>query len=105
KWRQGIFSGTADLSVPVANAGGHLQIGDLPAGAAGSHDAGIHSGAYNLKNNGYAQVQLTQAPAGGAYATFSIAYDSDNLYRWLESGGSLLAQTRVNGQTLNRRSV
>jgi hypothetical protein len=66
---------------------------------AGTHYNGISSAAYDVSSNGCAAVQLTQGlnPATTAYAMFSVVRDTSNLYRWYQSGGALIAESKVAG--------
>jgi hypothetical protein len=87
------------LTVPVAVAGGLLQIGALKESLAGAHYNGISSAAYNVSNNGCAAVQLAQGlnPATTAYAMFAVVRDTNNYYRWYQSGDSLVAESKIAG--------
>jgi endonuclease/exonuclease/phosphatase family metal-dependent hydrolase len=99
QWPARVITGTQDNTIPLAIVGGRLQIGDLKDGVTGAHYNGISSAAYNVANNGCAAVQLAQSlnPATSAYAMFAVVRDSNNLYRWYQSGDSLVAQKKVNG--------
>jgi endonuclease/exonuclease/phosphatase family metal-dependent hydrolase len=98
-WPTRVITGTRDATVPVAVAGGLLQIGALKESLAGTHYNGLSSAAYNVSNNGCAAVQLTQGlnPATTAYAMFSLVRDTSNLYRWYQSGDSLIAESKIAG--------
>ena len=80
-------------------AGGRLQIGALKESVTGAHYMGISSGAYNLSNSGCAAVQLAQSPnqSTTAFSMFAVVRDSNNLYRWYQSGTSLIAEKKVGG--------
>src|SRR5581483_1910296 len=99
KWPNATFTSSQDYTVPVAVSAGALQTGRLKASATGSHYNGVASAAYDLTNNGYAQVQLVQAPntATPAYAMFAIGVDVNNFYRWYESGNTLVAEKKLAG--------
>ena len=99
QWPTRVITGTQDATVPVAVAGGLLQIGALKESLTGTHYNGISSAAYNLSNNGCAAVQLAQGlnPATTAYAMFAVVRDTNNLYRWYQSGDSLIAESKIGG--------
>jgi endonuclease/exonuclease/phosphatase family metal-dependent hydrolase len=99
QWPTRVITGTQDASIFLAVGGGRLQIGDLKESLAGTHYNGISSAAYNVANNGCASVQLAQGlnAATRAYAMFAVVRDTNNLYRWYQSGGSLIAERKING--------
>ena len=76
-----------------------FQIGALKDGVTGAHYNGISSAAYNLSNNGCAAVQLAQGlnPSTTAYAMFAVVRDTNNLYRWYQSGDALIAESKIGG--------
>ena len=76
-----------------------FRIGALKDGATGAHYNGISSAVYNLSNNGCAAVQLAQGlnPATAAYAMFAVVRDTNNLYRWYQSGDALIAESKIGG--------
>jgi endonuclease/exonuclease/phosphatase family metal-dependent hydrolase len=99
QWPGGVITGTQDSTIPVAFTGGMLQIGALKASTSSAHYNGISSGAYNLSTNGCAAAQLVTSPdtATTAYAMFAVARDSNNLYRWYQSGNTLVAEKKIAG--------
>ena len=99
QWPTRVITGTQDATVPVAVAGGLLRIGALKESLAGTHYNGISSAAYNVSNNGCAAVQLAQGlnPATTAYAMFAVVRDTNNLYRWYQSGDALVAESKIAG--------
>jgi endonuclease/exonuclease/phosphatase family metal-dependent hydrolase len=99
QWPGRVITGTQDTTIPLALAGGMLQIGELKAGVTGAHNNGISTAAYNVAGNGCASVQLAQGlnPATTAYAMFAVVRDANNLYRWYQAGDSLVAEKKVNG--------
>ncbi|HZR26617.1 MAG TPA: endonuclease/exonuclease/phosphatase family protein [Vicinamibacterales bacterium] len=98
KWSKTLFTGSQDTSIAVA-ASGNLSVGPLKDGVTGSHYNGITSGAFNLGTHGYASVRLAQAPntATLAYAFFAVGTDSNNFYRWYESGNALVIEKKLSG--------
>jgi endonuclease/exonuclease/phosphatase family metal-dependent hydrolase len=99
KWPGGVFTGTQDSTIPLASSGGELQIGSLKASMTGSHYNGISSPAYNLASGGYAYVRMAK-PANTAtlaYTMFAAGSDSNDFYRWYESGNSLVAEKKIAG--------
>ncbi len=99
KWPNAAFTSTPDNTIPVTVNAGALQIGPLKASATSSHYNGMASAAYDMTNNGYAQVQLVQAPntATPAYAMFAFGTDVNNFYRWYESANALVAEKKLAG--------
>lgn len=99
KWPAGTFTSTQDYSIPLAATAGTLQIGPLKVSATGSHYNGIATAPFDLTSNGYAYVQLVQAPNTGtaAYAMFAAGVDANNFYRWYESGNALVAEKKIGG--------
>lgn len=99
QWPAGVITGTKDTSVPVRVTGGRLQIGPLKSATTGTHYNGISSVGYNVSASGCASVQLAQGlnPATAAYAMFALVRDTDNLYRWYQSGNSLVAEKKIGG--------
>jgi endonuclease/exonuclease/phosphatase family metal-dependent hydrolase len=99
QWPGRVITGTQDSTIPVTFTGGMLRIGPLKASTPGVHYNGISSGAYNLSNNGCAAVQLVTSPAAAttAYAMFAVVRDSNNLYRWYQSGNTLVAEKKMAG--------
>jgi len=99
QWPTRVITGTQNATVPVAVAGGLLQVGALKESLAGTHYNGISSAAYNVSNNGCAAVQLTQGlnPATTAYAMFSVVGDTYNQKRWYQSGDALIAESKIGG--------
>jgi endonuclease/exonuclease/phosphatase family metal-dependent hydrolase len=98
-WPTRVITGTEDSTIALSVAGGMLQIGALKDGVAGAHYNGISSAAYNVSNNGCAAVQLAQGlnPTTAAYAMFAVVRDTNNLYRWYQSGGALIAESKIGG--------
>lgn len=98
RWPGQVITGTRDATVPVTVAAGRLRIGDLKE-ATGTHYNGISSGDYDLSTNGCASVQLATAPdpASTAFAMFAVVRDTNNYYRWYQSGGVLIGQQRIGG--------
>jgi endonuclease/exonuclease/phosphatase family metal-dependent hydrolase len=99
QWPGGVITGTRDTTVPVSVTGGRLQIGPLKSATTGTHYNGISSIGYNLATSGCASVQLAQGlnPATTAYAMFALVRDTNNLYRWYQSGGTLVAEKKIGG--------
>ncbi len=99
QWPTRVVSGTQDATIPVAVAGGQLQIGALKETLSGAHYNGLSSPAFNLSSNGCASVQLTEALnlATSAYAMFAVVRDTNNLYRWYQSGDALIAESKIGG--------
>jgi len=99
QWPTRVITGTVDATVPMAFAGGLLQLGALKESMAGTHYNGISTAAYNVSGSGCASVQLAQGlnPATTAYAMFAVVRDTNNLYRWYQSGGSLVAERKIGG--------
>lgn len=99
QWPAGVITGTKDTTVPVAVTGGLLRIGPLKNATTGTHYNGISSIGYNVSASGCASVQLAQGlnPATTAYAMFALVRDTDNLYRWYQSGNSLVAEKKIGG--------
>lgn len=99
QWPAGVITGTKDTTIPVTLTGGGLQIGPLKNATAGTHYNGISSIGYNVSTGGCASVQLTQGlnPATAAYAMFALVRDTDNLYRWYQSGTTLVAEKKIGG--------
>jgi hypothetical protein len=95
----GVFTGASDSTIALNATASGLQIGALKASASGSHYNGITSNAYNLSSNGSASVQLVKAAntATTAYAMFSVGSDSNNYYRWYESGNELVVEKKIAG--------
>lgn len=98
KWPSAPYTGSVDTTIPMS-ASGALQIGPLKANATSIHYNAIASAAYDLSNDGYAQVQLAQAPntATPAYAMFAVGSDGNDFYRWYESGNSLVVEKKLSG--------
>jgi endonuclease/exonuclease/phosphatase family metal-dependent hydrolase len=99
QWPARVITGSQDNTIPMALNSGMLQIGDLKDGVTGAHYNGISSAPYSVASNGCASVQLAQGlnPATSAYAMFAVVRDSNNLYRWYQSGDTLIAEKKVNG--------
>jgi endonuclease/exonuclease/phosphatase family metal-dependent hydrolase len=99
QWPARVITGTQDATIALSVAAGRLQIGALKQAVTGAHYYGISTGSYNLSSAGCAAVQLAQAPnlSTGAYSMFAIVKDSSNLYRWYQTGGSLVAEKKVAG--------
>jgi endonuclease/exonuclease/phosphatase family metal-dependent hydrolase len=99
QWPTRVITGTQDTTIPLAVGGGMLQIGALKESTTGAHYNGISSAAYNVSNNGCASVQLAQGlnPSTGAYAMFAVVRDTNNLYRWYQSGDALIAESKIGG--------
>ena len=99
QWPTRVITGTQDVTIPVTIIGGVLQIGAMKEMVTGAHYNGISSAAYNVSNNGCAAVQLAQGlnPATAAYAMFAVVRDTNNLYRWYQSGDSLIAESKIGG--------
>jgi endonuclease/exonuclease/phosphatase family metal-dependent hydrolase len=97
-WPYGVYTGSQDSTIPLAVSGG-FRVGALIGGVSGSHYNGISSKKFDLSNNGAMSVQLVQLPntATTAYAMFAAGSDSNNYYRWYESGNSLVAEKRIAG--------
>jgi hypothetical protein len=55
--------------------------------------------AHNISKNGCASVQLAQGLNQNttAFAMFAVVRDTNNLYRWYQSGGSLVAEKKIGG--------
>ena len=104
KWTaNNLFSGFTDATVAVQETTA-LNIGPLQPNVGGSHYNGIKSSvAYDFVN-GYAYVQLVQAPSSNtaADAFFTIGFNVDNCYRMYVESGSLIVQSKLSGakQTL-----
>jgi hypothetical protein len=94
-----VITGTQDFTIPVAVTGGRLQIGALKESLTGARYYGLSSPAFNLSSNGCAAVQLSEAlnPATAAYAMFAVVRDSNNLYRWYQSGDALIGESKIGG--------
>ena len=75
------------------------RIGDLKESASGTHYYGISTAGFNLTTNGCASVQLAQSPslATTAYSMFAVVKDTNNLYRWYQSGDELVVAERASG--------
>jgi endonuclease/exonuclease/phosphatase family metal-dependent hydrolase len=98
-WPGGVFTGSSDSTIPVAVTGGALVIGPLHSPDANSHYNGISTAAYDLTSGGAASVQLVHATNTGtaAYSMFAMGSDSNDFYRWYESGNSLVAEKKIAG--------
>ena len=81
------------------STGGRLRIGDLKESTSGAHYYGISTVGFNLATNGCASVQLAQSPnlATTAYSMFAVVKDTNNLYRWYQSGDALVVEKKVAG--------
>jgi hypothetical protein len=104
KWSaNNLFSGFTDSTVAVSETT-TLNVGPLKQNTGGSHYNGIKSSVGYDFVNGYAYVQLVQAPNAitAADAFFTIGFNVDNCYRMYVESGSLIVQTRIGGakQTL-----
>ena len=99
QWPTRVITGTEDSTIRFAATGGRLRIGDLKEAANGAHYYGISTTGFNLATNGCASVQLAQSPslATTAYSMFAVVKDSNNLYRWYQSGNELVAEKKVSG--------
>jgi len=99
QWPTRVITGTQDATIALGVGGGLLQIGALKDGVDGAHYNGISSAAYNVSTNGCASVQLAQGlnQSTSAYAMFAVVRDTNNLYRWYQSGGSLIAESKIGG--------
>lgn len=99
QWPTRVITGTQDSTIALSVAGGMFQIGALKDGVTGAHYNGISSAAYNLSNHGCAAVQLAQGlnPTTAAYAMFAVVRDTNNLYRWYQSGDALIAESKIGG--------
>jgi endonuclease/exonuclease/phosphatase family metal-dependent hydrolase len=99
QWPTRVITGTQDSTIALTVAGGTFQIGALKNGVTGAHYNGISSAAYNLSNHGCAAVQLAQGlnPSTAAYAMFAVVRDTNNLYRWYQSGDALIAESKIGG--------
>ncbi len=99
QWPTRVITGTQDSTIALSVAGGMFRIGALKDGVTGAHYNGISSAAYNLSNNGCAAVQLAQGlnPSTSAYAMFAVVRDTNNLYRWYQSGDALIAESKIGG--------
>ena len=97
-WPGRVITGTQDSTIPVVSSG-KLRIGSLKESTSGTHYYGISSGAYNLSNSGCAAVQLVTSPARRRPRSpmFAVVRDSDNLYRWYQSGNTLVGEKKVAG--------
>ena len=95
----GLFSGTKDATVTVAESGGQLRIGPLASNTAGTHYNGIQSAQSVDFTGGAASVQLaTPASASTtAYAMFTVGTNVSNYYRLFVSGSTLVAQKKIGG--------
>jgi endonuclease/exonuclease/phosphatase family metal-dependent hydrolase len=99
QWPTRVITGAQDSTVPVAVANGMLRIGNLKESVTGVHYNAASTAAYNLSTDGCSSVQLAQGlnPATTAYAMFSVVRDSNNFYRWYQSGDSLMAESKLGG--------
>jgi endonuclease/exonuclease/phosphatase family metal-dependent hydrolase len=99
QWPTRVITGTQDSTIALTVAGGRFGIGALTDGVAGAHYNGVSSAAYNVSNNGCAAVQLAQGlnPSTTAYAMFAVVRDTNNLYRWYQSGDALIAESKIGG--------
>jgi hypothetical protein len=100
KWStNNLFSGFTDNTVLLSERNQRLELGSLKQNTGGSHYNGIRSAiTYNF-NNGYAVVELMQAPApaSAADAMMTIGRDSNNYYRIYVESGHLICQKKING--------
>jgi endonuclease/exonuclease/phosphatase family metal-dependent hydrolase len=97
-WPYGVFTGSQDSTIALTVNGG-FSIGPLKAGTTGSHYNGMSTASYDLTQSGSMAARLAQAPNTGslAYAMFAAGSDSNNFYRWYESGGALVAEKKTAG--------
>ena len=100
KWTStNLFSGFTDTSLPVSETGQRFEIGPLLLNTSGSHYRGLASvSAYDF-TNGFAYVELVQAPASASNgdAMFTVGPNVDNFYRLYVNNGQLIAQRKVGG--------
>ena len=98
-WPTRVITGTQDSTIRFRVADGRLRIGDLRESASGSRYYGVSTGAFNLAINGCAAVQLAQSAnlATTAYSMFAVVKDTNNLYRWYQSGNELVIEKKVAG--------
>lgn len=98
-WRLGTLNTPAsvfDSNVNVVEQGGHLEITPL-AGAEGSHFNGyISVSGWNL-TDARAAVEVSQAAAGAAQTSFTLAADANNRFRFLVEDERLNFQVRAGG--------
>ena len=99
QWPTRVITGTQDSTIRFAVTAGRLRIGNLKELATGTHYYGISTTGFNLATNGCASVQLAQSAnlATTAYSMFAVVKDSNNLYRWYQSGNELVAEKKVSG--------
>ena len=98
-WPTRVITGTQDSTIRFGVTGGRLRIGDLKESTSGAHYYGISTVGFNLATNGCASVQLAQSPslATTAYSMFAVVKDTNNLYRWYQSGDALVVEKKVAG--------
>ena len=98
-WPTRVITGTQDSTIRFGVADGRLRIGDLREATSGSRYFGVSTGAFNLATNGCAAVQLAQSAnlATTAYSMFAVVKDTNNLYRWYQSGNDLVVEKKVAG--------
>jgi hypothetical protein len=99
KWAaNNLWSGFTDSTVAV-NETNSLAIGPLKQNTEGSHYNGIRSGTSYDFTDGYAYVQLVQAPnpLTAADAFFTIGLNVDNCYRMYVESGNLIVQKKIGG--------
>ena len=99
QWPTRVITGTQDSTIRFAATGGRLRIGDLKEATSGAHYYGISTAAFNLATSGCASVQLAQSPSLSttAYSMFAVVKDTNNLYRWYQSGDALVVEKKVAG--------
>ena len=100
KWTdRDVFSGFTDLSLPISQTGGRLEIGPLLQGAGGSHYRGIRSvNSYDF-GGAFSYVEIVQPPSSStaADAMFTVGYSVNAFYRIFVSSGNLIGQKKIDG--------
>jgi hypothetical protein len=101
EWSIAVRGGPSDPSIPVAQFGRQIHVGPLLVGAGGTHAGGVVSAQTYDLTGAVASVRMLTPPAleGGAYASWTVATDSSNLYRVVVQGGQLSFEKTVRGET------
>jgi endonuclease/exonuclease/phosphatase family metal-dependent hydrolase len=99
QWPTRVITGSQDSTIRFSVTGGRLRIGDLKEATGGAHYYGISTAGFNLATSGCASVQLAQSPSLSttAYSMFAVVKDTNNLYRWYQSGDELVVEKKVAG--------
>jgi hypothetical protein len=102
-WKLGTLNTPAsvfDTNVTVVEQGGRLEITPLTNANSSHYNGYVSVSGWNL-TEAHAAVEVAQTAANAAQTFFTLAADSNNLFRFLVESGRLNFQTRAGGALIS----